>query len=55
MIMTSACSVPVSLPDGLALRQARPADLDQIGALLSERGEPDDATELNWVMSEPFA
>ncbi len=29
-----------SLPGGLVLRTARPSDLDQIAALLADRGEP---------------
>ncbi|MFD7781987.1 GNAT family N-acetyltransferase [Streptomyces nojiriensis] len=53
--MNSGCSVPVSLPDGLVLRQAGPADLDQIGALLSERGEPDDAVDHRLVVNDPDA
>ncbi|MFE6848643.1 GNAT family N-acetyltransferase [Streptomyces sp. NPDC057686] len=53
--MTSGYSVPVSLPDGLVLRQARPEDLDQIGALLSERGEPDDAVDHRLVVTDPDA
>ncbi|MFF4262550.1 GNAT family N-acetyltransferase [Streptomyces virginiae] len=53
--MTDASSVPVSLADGLTLREARPADLDQIGALLSERGEPDDAIDHRLVVTDPDA
>ncbi|WP_030721221.1 GNAT family N-acetyltransferase [Streptomyces sp. NRRL S-237] len=53
--MNSGYSVPVSLPDGLALREARPSDLDQIGALLSERGEPDDAVDHRLVVTDPDA
>ncbi|MFD5879616.1 GNAT family N-acetyltransferase [Streptomyces yangpuensis] len=45
----------VSLADGLVLRQARPADLDQIGALLSARGEPDDAVDHRLVVTDPDA
>ncbi|WP_199810280.1 MULTISPECIES: GNAT family N-acetyltransferase [unclassified Streptomyces] len=47
--------MPVPLADGLALRQAMPADLDQIGALLSERGEPDDAIDHRLVVTDPDA
>ncbi|MFI6533304.1 GNAT family N-acetyltransferase [Nonomuraea sp. NPDC050547] len=46
---------PVPLPGGLELRQARPADLDQIGALLSERGEPVDAVDHRLVVEDPEA
>lgn len=53
--MTNASSVPVSLADGLTLREAEPADLDRIGALLSERGEPDDAIDHRLVVTDPDA
>lgn len=43
----------MSLPPGLTLRTARPEDLDQIGALLSERGEPDDAVDHRLVVEDP--
>ncbi|WP_199818799.1 GNAT family N-acetyltransferase [Streptomyces sp. NRRL B-1347] len=46
---------PVPLPDGLVLRQARPADLDQIGALLTGRGEPADALDHRLVAEDPDA
>ncbi|WP_109505393.1 GNAT family N-acetyltransferase [Nocardioides speluncae] len=43
------------LADGLILRQAQPTDLDQIGALLVERGEPDDALDHRLVVEDPDA
>ncbi|MFI9553393.1 GNAT family N-acetyltransferase [Nonomuraea endophytica] len=46
---------PVPLPGGLELRQARPADLDQISALLAERGEPVDAVDHRLVVEDPEA
>ncbi|GII05182.1 GNAT family N-acetyltransferase [Planobispora takensis] len=46
---------PTALADGLILRQARPADLEQIGALLAERGEPADALDHRLVMTDPDA
>jgi predicted N-acetyltransferase YhbS len=47
--------VPIALADGLVLRTARPADLDQIGALLVERGEPADALDHRLVVTDPDA
>lgn len=44
-----------SLPAGLVLRTARPADLDQIGALLTERGEAADAVDHHLVVNDPDA
>ncbi len=44
-----------SLPDGLVLRTAEPRDLDQIGALLAERGEPEDAVDHRLVVEDPDA
>lgn len=41
------------LPGGLVLRTARPADVDQIGALLAERGEPADALDHRLVVEDP--
>jgi len=41
------------LPSGLVLRTARPTDLDQIGALLAERGEPQDALDHRLVVQDP--
>ncbi|MGV9308688.1 GNAT family N-acetyltransferase [Nonomuraea sp. NPDC003727] len=55
MTATTASSVPVSLAGGLVLRQAQPADLDQIGALLAERGEPADALDHRLVVQDPDA
>ncbi|MBF8186409.1 GNAT family N-acetyltransferase [Nonomuraea sp. K274] len=49
---TTAFPAPVSLADGLVLRQAQPADLDQIGALLAERGEPADALDHRLVVTD---
>ncbi|MCX4964016.1 GNAT family N-acetyltransferase [Streptomyces sp. NBC_00654] len=46
---------PVSLADGLVLRQARPADLEQIGALLARRGDPEDALDHRLVVMDPDA
>ncbi len=40
----------VTLPGGLKLRTARPSDLDQIGALLVERGEEADALDHRLVV-----
>ncbi|MER6256315.1 GNAT family N-acetyltransferase [Streptomyces sp. NPDC001584] len=53
--MIKSYSGAVSLPDGLALREARPEDLEQIAALLSERGEPDDAIDHRLVVGDPDA
>ncbi|MGW6618032.1 GNAT family N-acetyltransferase [Streptomyces erythrochromogenes] len=53
MIKNHSAAVP--LADGLTLRQAGPADLDQIGALLSARGEPDDAIDHRLVVTDPDA
>jgi predicted N-acetyltransferase YhbS len=43
----------VDLPGGLLLREARPADLDQIGALLADRGDPNDAEDHRLVVDDP--
>ena len=43
------------IPDGLVLRTARPEDLDQIGALLTDRGEPADAVDHRLVVEDPEA
>ncbi|XVS67219.1 GNAT family N-acetyltransferase [Actinosynnema sp. CA-299493] len=40
---------------GLVLRTARPEDLDQIGALLADRGEPEDAVDHRLVVEDPDA
>ncbi len=42
-----------ALPDGLALRTARPHDLDQIAELLAARGDPDDAVDHRLVVLDP--
>ncbi|GEA86762.1 GNAT family N-acetyltransferase [Cellulomonas cellasea] len=44
-----------TLPGGLVLRTARPADLDRIGALLEARGEPGDALDHRLVVEDPDA
>jgi len=44
-----------SLPAGLVLRTARPTDLEQIGALLTERGEAADAIDHRLVVEDPDA
>jgi predicted N-acetyltransferase YhbS len=46
---------PCPLPDGLVLRTGTPGDLDQIGALLADRGEPADAVDHRLVVSDPDA
>lgn len=43
----------VALPGGLVLRTGRPADLEQIGALLADRGEEDDALDHRLVVEDP--
>ena len=48
-----AASTPRPLPGGLTLRTARPADLDQIGALLVARGEAPDALDHRLVVEDP--
>jgi predicted N-acetyltransferase YhbS len=40
------------LPEGLLLRTARPADLDQIAALLADRGEPADAVDHRLIVED---
>ena len=42
-----------SLPGGLLLRTARPADLDQIGELLARRGDEPDALDHRLVVEDP--
>jgi predicted N-acetyltransferase YhbS len=42
-----------ALPDGLLLRTAGPADLDQVGALLAERGEEVDALDHRLAVEDP--
>ncbi|TWH74089.1 GNAT family N-acetyltransferase [Modestobacter roseus] len=41
------------LPGGLVLRPCRPADLDQVGALLAARGEETDAEDQRLVADDP--
>jgi predicted N-acetyltransferase YhbS len=41
------------LPGGLLLRTCRPADLDQVGALLAARGDPTDAEDQRLVAEDP--
>lgn len=48
-------TAPMTSIDGLVLRTARPADLEQIGALLAERGEPADAVDHRLVVEDPEA
>ncbi|MFJ6617806.1 GNAT family N-acetyltransferase [Kitasatospora sp. NPDC091335] len=48
-----ALSVP--LPGGLLLRESRPGDLEQIGALLAERGVPEDALDHRLVVEDADA
>ena len=43
------------LPGGLVLRTARPSDLDQIAALLADRGEPADAVDHRLVVEDAEA
>ncbi|MEV0136368.1 GNAT family N-acetyltransferase [Dactylosporangium sp. NPDC050688] len=42
----------MELPGGLLVRAARPADLEPIGALLAERGEPADAEDHRLVVED---
>ena len=42
----------VALPGGLVLREGRPEDLAQIGTLLAERGEPEDAVDHRLVVED---
>jgi predicted N-acetyltransferase YhbS len=41
------------LPGGLLLRSCRPGDLDQVGALLADRGDPTDAEDQRLVAEDP--
>ncbi|KGH44716.1 hypothetical protein IN07_22340 [Modestobacter caceresii] len=41
------------LPGGLRLRSCRPGDLEQVGALLADRGEPADALDQRLVVEDP--
>lgn len=45
----------MNLPGGLVLCTAMPADLDQIGALLTDRGEPEDAVDHRLVVTDADA
>ncbi|MFC6088899.1 GNAT family N-acetyltransferase [Saccharothrix lopnurensis] len=45
----------MTLSDGLVLRPARPEDLERIGALLADRGEPEDAVDHRLVVEDPDA
>jgi predicted N-acetyltransferase YhbS len=45
----------MDLPGGLVLRTAVPGDLEQIGALLTERGEPEDAVDHRLVVADDDA
>lgn len=45
----------MDLPGGLVLRPSTPADLEQVGALLTERGEADDAVDHRLVVEDPDA
>ncbi len=47
--------IETPLPGGLLLRTAGPADLDQIAALLVDRGEPADAHDHRLVVTDPDA
>ena len=44
-----------TLPGGLLLRAAQPSDLDQIAALLTDRGESADAVDHRLVVDDPDA
>lgn len=46
---------PRRLPCGLVLRQATPADLDQVGELLMARGDEHDAQDHRLVVGDPAA
>jgi predicted N-acetyltransferase YhbS len=47
--------VPQPLPGGLVLRAAQPADVDQIVALLTERGDAADAVDHQLIVDDPDA
>ncbi|MFI7613795.1 GNAT family N-acetyltransferase [Nonomuraea terrae] len=53
--MSATTPAPVSLADGLVLRQAQPADLDQIGTLLADRLDPADVLDHRLVVTDPDA
>ncbi|MDO8106220.1 GNAT family N-acetyltransferase [Isoptericola sp. b441] len=50
---TSPAATATRLPGGLELRTARPADLDQIGTLLVERGDEADGLDHRLVVHDP--
>jgi predicted N-acetyltransferase YhbS len=52
---TAAVPAPVLLAGDLLLRTSTPADLQQIGDLLADRGEPDDAVDHRLVVEDPQA
>lgn len=45
-------SPPPTLPDGYELRESRPADLDELSALLTARGDAFDAQDLRLVVRD---
>ncbi|MCZ2850083.1 GNAT family N-acetyltransferase [Modestobacter sp. VKM Ac-2978] len=51
--MTATAAAEQLLPGGLLLRSCRPGDLAQVGALLSDRGEPADALDQRLVVEDP--
>ena len=51
-VMTGTAEERV-LPGGLLLRTCRPEDLEQVGALLAERGDPTDAEDQRLVAEDP--
>jgi predicted N-acetyltransferase YhbS len=54
--MTAVASTePRPLPDGLVLRPFEPRDLQQVGELLAERGDADDAVDHRLVVEDPDA
>ncbi|MFE2870379.1 GNAT family N-acetyltransferase [Embleya sp. NPDC059259] len=55
MTAPTPSTAPIPLADGLVLRQARPSDLDRIGALLAERGDAGDALDHRLVVTDPDA
>ncbi|MFE4518858.1 GNAT family N-acetyltransferase [Kitasatospora sp. NPDC056783] len=55
MTVDEPLALPCPLPGGLLLRESRPEDLEQIGALLAERGVPDDALDHRLVVQDPDA
>ncbi|WP_245656403.1 GNAT family N-acetyltransferase [Microtetraspora fusca] len=55
MTATTTLPAPISLADGLVLRQAQPTDLDQIGALLADRMDAADALDHRLVVTDPDA